>query len=82
MASQNAACLLSHCYALQGHNPRPHFWAEHDKNFSAYMSELQGALPFIQQQPGSVLLGDASESSFAFYMAAGAVGYPTNRKGC
>jgi hypothetical protein len=62
--------------AVQCHNPRPHFWAEHDKNFSVYMSELQGALPFIQQQPGSAVLGDASESSFAFYMAAGAIEKP------
>lgn len=37
------------------------------------MAELQGALPYMQQRPGSALLGDASESSFAFYMAAGAV---------
>uniref|UniRef100_A0A383WH12 Sulfotransferase n=1 Tax=Tetradesmus obliquus TaxID=3088 RepID=A0A383WH12_TETOB len=67
--------LEQHPDVAKGHNPRPHFWAEHDKNLSSYMAELQGALPYMQQRPGSALLGDASESSFAFYMAAGLRGH-------
>ncbi|WIA42833.1 hypothetical protein OEZ86_008761 [Tetradesmus obliquus] len=67
--------MLEHPDVAKGHNSRPHFWAEHDKNLSSYMAELQGALPFIQQRPGSALIGDASESSFAFYMAAGLRGH-------
>jgi hypothetical protein len=35
------------------------------------MDELQGAMPFVAMHPGSAALGDASESSFAFYMSAG-----------
>lgn len=45
------------------------------------MNELQGALPFIKQQPDKAVLGDASESTFAFYMSAGDTGRAVGRCG-
>jgi hypothetical protein len=56
---------------VQGHNPRFHYWAELEKKFVTLMEQLAPAFKEVEKAPLTKVLGDASESTFAFYWSAG-----------
>jgi hypothetical protein len=50
---------------------RAHFWGEPDKKVDGFLQDLTRSIPAVQKDPNNTIIGDASESTFAFYWAAG-----------
>lgn len=50
---------------------RAHFWAESEKKMSGYLQDIARSVPEVTKAPQDAIIGDASESTFAFYWAAG-----------
>lgn len=63
--------LSQHPDVAKAHNPRTHFWGEAGKASELYFHEMKPSFQAVKQQPVATIIGDASESTLAFYWSAG-----------